>query len=602
MRRILGISAFYHDSAACIVIDGEIIAAVQEERFTRKKHTEKFPVNAISYCLKKADLTLDQLDAVVYYEKPFLKFERLLSTYYEKAPKGLISFIKAMPIWIKEKLFFKRFIKKHLESVEIYNKKKLNLLFTTHHFSHAASAFYASPFNSAAILTIDGVGEWETVTISEADNSGIRQIKSIRFPHSIGLLYSSFTYFLGFKVNSGEYKLMGLAPYGNDRSDNYKNFVSIIEDKLVRYKDDGSFILNQEHFNYETGLRMIKDEVWEDLFGIKKRNADTEILQIHCDLALAIQRVTENLILNLAKEVKRISNNSNLCLAGGVALNCVANGKIQALGIFENIFIQPAAGDAGGALGAALGMYYMDPNNTRDNIDGKDKMKGSLLGPEYTDLDVENLIKEKNENALYFDDFNQLCQHVSQELQKSKIVGWFQGRSEFGPRALGNRSILADPRPQDAHKRLNLEIKFREEFRPFAPAILKEYCDDYFELSCESPYMLFVSKVRSKWLKEESFDYSDKPLLQKLHTSRGQIDAITHVDYSARIQTVDKERNLRFHTLISSFNDISSCPILVNTSFNVRGEPIVNTPEEAYNCFMKTGMDVLVINNHVFTK
>lgn len=600
-RKILGISAFYHDSAAVIVVDNEIIAAAQEERFTREKHTAVFPVNAIKFCLEESGLSIDELDAVVFYDKPLLKFERLLQTYYSFAPKGFISFVKAIPVWLRDKLMLKKLIRDGLMSIEAYDIKKLRLLFTEHHLSHAASAFYPSPFEEAAIVSIDGVGEWCTTSIGKGHDRQITFSKEMNFPHSVGLLYSAFTYYLGFTVNSGEYKLMGLAPYGEPENAETKKFANQIREKLVDIKSDGSIWLDQTYFRYATGLTMTNDKKWERLFGMKRRKPETDLLQSHCNLALAIQWVTEEIVLKIAVEAKRITGSNNLCLAGGVALNCVANGKILSKGIFENIFIQPAAGDSGGALGAALAINYLYFKSTRV-VNKTDSMKGSYLGPEYTNRDVELMNRKVKANYNLYSEYNSLCKEVAQLLMNGNIVGWFQGKMEFGPRALGNRSILADPRNPEMQKKLNLKIKYREGFRPFAPAVLAEDVADFFDLHVDSPYMLLVSPVKDSRRKVRSKGYENFSLFEKLYDQRSDIQSVTHLDYSARIQTVHQETNQRFRELILQFKDLTAFPILINTSFNVRGEPIVCTPFDAFRCFMSTEMDYLVINDFLYKK
>ena len=601
--KILGISAFYHDSAAAIIENGVVAAAAQEERFTRVKQDASFPKNAIAFCLQESKVKLNDLEAVVFYDKPFLKFERLLETYTSFAPKGLTSFIKAMPVWLKEKMFLKKLIYDELKEIEEYDKNKLTLLFPEHHLSHAASAFYTTNFNDAAILTIDGVGEWATASICHGKGKEITILKEMKFPHSVGLLYSSFTYFLGFKVNSGEYKLMGLAPYGNANSLRVKEFVEIIKEKLVKIYDDGSIWLNQEYFNYATGLKMVYDHKWENLFGFSKRKREEDIKQWHCDLALAIQIVTEEIVLKLAKKAKEVTESKKLCMAGGVALNCVANGKLQEEKIFDEIYIQPASGDAGGAIGAALAAYHIYFEKERvDNLLKKNLMKGSYLGPEYKDDDIEKVIKKYNAKCEKIDSFEQLSFIVAEHISNEKIVGWFQGKMEFGPRALGNRSIIADPRSDESQKKVNLKIKYRESFRPFAPSVLEEEKKEYFEMDEDSPYMLMVHPVKKERRKELPVDYEKYTLAEKLYFSRSDIPAITHVDFSARIQTVSKDTNPRYHQLISDFKKITGVGLVVNTSFNVRGEPIVCTPEDAYICFMRTELDYLVINNYVFSK
>jgi carbamoyltransferase len=600
--KILGISAFYHDSAAALVIDGKIISAAQEERFTRKKHTADFPGNAIKFCLHDAGLKIDDLDAVVFYDKPFLKFERLLETYFAFAPKGLISFLKAMPVWLGEKLFLKNAIKKGLSEIQEFDKYKLKLLFTEHHLSHAASAFFVSPFQEAAILTIDGVGEWCTASFGYGEKGKIKFLREMNFPHSVGLLYSSFTYYLGFTVNSGEYKLMGLAPYGNKDSEQVNQFIKLIKTHLVDLKEDGSIFLHQNYFNYSVGLTMTHNEKWEKLFGFRRRNEDVELTQAHCNLALAIQLVTEEIVIKMATELKRITNSENICMAGGVALNCVANGKLQQLHIFKNIFIQPAAGDSGAALGAALAVANMYFNEPRIYAKDADQMHGSYLGPDFSEKEIE--IMGKQNSAVYkkYVNFNELTSEIAEKISEGNVVGWFQDRMEFGPRALGNRSILADPRNTEMQKKLNLKIKNREGFRPFAPSALKEYLGEYFENAEDSAYMLFVSKLKEKHHLLLPLDFDRMNMWDKLYCKRSNLQAITHIDFSARVQSIDKINNLKFWNLINEFKQLTGIPMLVNTSFNVRGEPIVCTPDDAYRCFMSTDMDFLVINNFVFEK
>lgn len=600
--KILGISAYYHDSAAAIIEDGEIVAAAQEERFTRKKHDPGFPSNAVKFCLQYAGTTIDQLDAVVFYDKPLLKFERLLETYYAFVPKGLSSFMTAIPVWLKEKMFLKRLIREELSNIEKHDARKLKLLFPEHHLSHAASAFYPSPFEEAAILTIDGVGEWATASISHGKGSDIKILRELKFPHSLGLLYSAFTYFLGFKVNSGEYKLMGLAPYGIPGSDQVKKYVDIIYKHLVKINEDGSIWLNQEYFNYATGLRMVHEDKWEKLFGFKKRNPESELEAHHCNLGLAIQQVTEDVVVRMALEAKRLTKAEYLCLAGGVALNCVANGKLYSKKIFSDIFIQPAAGDAGGALGAALAAWHIYFGKERKVPTGLDGMKGSYLGPEFSDLDVQRVCKKYNAVSAYFENYSELCKHVAQKLSEGNVIGWMQGRMEFGPRALGGRSILGDPRNEEMQKKLNVKIKYRESFRPFAPSVLAEECCEYFEHDSVSPYMLLVQPVHKSRRKCLPPGYHSFSIKEKLYHLRSDMPAITHIDYSARIQTVHKETNPRYWQLINEFKKLTGYGLVVNTSFNVRGEPIICTPEDAYRCFMRTEMDYLVVGNHVFDK
>jgi carbamoyltransferase len=599
--KILGISAFYHDSAASVTEDGKIIAAAQEERFTRKKHDSSFPVNACRYCLEYTGLKIDELDAIAFYDKPFLKFERLLETYYAFAPKGLISFVTSIPVWLKEKIFLKKLIFDELKKIGNFNKKKVRLLFPEHHLSHAASAFYPSSFKEAAIVTVDGVGEWATASICSGAGNKIEVIKELHFPHSVGLLYSSFTYWLGFRVNSGEYKLMGLAPYGNPGSKRVKEYISKIKNVLANIKEDGSVWLNQKYFNYSTGLKMVNEKKWERLFGFPRRMPESKLEQQHCDLAMAIQKVSEEIMINMAKEARKLVNTENLCLAGGVALNCVANGKLLQMNIFKNIFIQPAAGDAGGAIGAALAAYYLYFDNERGK-DNDEVMHDAYLGPEFSDMDIETASKRLKAKYSKYEDFNELIEKISELIKQEKVIGWFQGRMEFGPRALGNRSILGDARSREMQKKLNVKIKYRESFRPFAPSVLAEDTGDYFELSSESPYMLLVADVKKERRNKVPPDYNELPLLERLYFTRSDIPAVTHIDFSARIQTVHKNTNPRFWALIDTFKKKTGTGLIVNTSFNVRGEPIVCTPEDAYRCFMRTEMDFLVMGNYLYDK
>lgn len=599
---ILGISAFYHDSAAALIIDGKIVAAAQEERFTRKKHDPGFPTNAVKYCLEYSGCSIDELDALAFYDKPLLKFERLLETYYGFAPKGIQSFAMAMPVWLREKMFLKRLIHDELKKIESYDKKKLKLLFPEHHLSHAASAFYPSPFQESAILTIDGVGEWATASICHGKGKDISILRELKFPHSLGLLYSAFTYYLGFRVNSGEYKLMGLAPYGNPDGEAVKKFKKIIYDKLIDVKDDGSVWLNQEYFNYATGLRMVYDDKWEKLFGFARREGETNLEQIHCDLGLAIQQVTEEVVFKMAEEAKRLTGSENLCMAGGVALNCVANGKLLRKNIFKNIFIQPAAGDAGGALGAAQAVYHISFEKERILSGNADEMQGSYLGPEDSDQDVELMAKKYKASYKKYDDFDKLTTDLAAILADGNVLGWHQGRMEFGPRALGGRSILGDPRNDEMQKKLNLKIKYRESFRPFAPSVMAEECAKHFEHEGSSPYMLLVADVIKEKRETLPANYNSLPLMERLYTKRSDLQAITHLDFSARIQTVHKETNPKYHKLLEKFKEKTGYGMVVNTSFNVRGEPIVCTPEDSYRCFMRTEMDYLVVNNYLFSK
>lgn len=602
MAAILGISAFYHDSAAAILVDGKLVAAAQEERFTRIKHTEVFPENAVKYCLEEAGLSIDELDAVVFYDKPLLKFERLLQTYYSFAPKGLVSFLKAMPVWLNEKLFLRKKIKDGLASVGNYDKRKLKMLFTEHHLSHAASAFYPSPFEEAAILTIDGVGEWCTASIGIGKGSKIELVKEMNFPHSVGLLYSAFTYYLGFKVNSGEYKLMGLAPYGDADSEETKKFVELIKTELIDIKGDGSIWLNQKYFNYATGLRMVKDKKWQELFGVSRREEDGELTETYRNIAISIQIVTEEIVLKMAAEAKRVTGLDKLCMAGGVALNCVANGKLEAANLFDEIYIQPASGDCGGAVGAAMAISAMYFEENRDVSKDEDAMKGTYLGPYFSSKEIELMSRKRK--ALYqkFDDFSDLNDVISTKLSEGNVIGWFQGKMEFGPRALGNRSIIADPTNVQMQSKLNLKIKYREGFRPFAPSVLEEETSEYFELKSKSPYMLLVAPVSEKYRTELPANYGSLPMMDKLKAERSKLQPITHVDFSARVQSVSKKTNPRYWNLIKAFKQKSGVGMVVNTSFNVRGEPIVCTPDDAFRCFMSTEMDYLVIENYVFTK
>jgi carbamoyltransferase len=600
--KILGISAFYHDSAAALIDKGEIVAAAQEERFTRKKHDPGFPSNAVKFCMEYGGLSINELDAIVFYDKPLLKFERLLETYYAFAPKGIRSFITAMPVWIKEKMFLKRLINEELEKLGYDKKKPVKILFPEHHLSHAASAYYPSSYDKAAILTVDGVGEWATASICLGEGKDISILKELRFPHSLGLLYSAFTYFLGFRVNSGEYKLMGLAPYGNPNSPDVDRYVEIILKDLVDLKEDGSVWLDQEYFDYATGLKMVNEHKWEQLFGFKKRNPEDSLDPEHCNLGLAIQRVTEEAIVRMAREAKRLTGADYLCMAGGVALNCVSNGKLQKENIFKEIFIQPAAGDAGGALGAALAAYHIYFGQERKVAWQPDAMRGSYLGPTFSDLDVELTAKKYKAVYTHFENFKDLSTEVARLLAEGNVVGWVQGRMEFGPRALGGRSILGDPRNAEMQKKLNLKIKYRESFRPFAPSVLAENCAEYFDYDGISPYMLLVHPVAESRRKPLPADYDSMDVRDKLYYLRSDLPSITHIDYSARIQTVHKETNPRYYQLIDSFKELTGYGVIVNTSFNVRGEPIVCTPNDSYRCFMRTEMDYLVVGNYVFDK
>ncbi len=589
MSSIIGISAYYHDSAATLIIDGKIIAAAQEERFTRKKHDASYPFNSIEFILSYSNLKLSEIDQIIFFEKPFLKFERLLETYVAFAPKGILSFCKAIPIWLRDKLFLKKMLfdelKKHDENFKDIKK----IFFSDHHLSHASSAFFPSPFEEAIVLTADAVGEWATTTVAIGKKNNLEVKKEIHFPHSLGLLYSAFTYYTGFKVNSGEYKLMGLAPYGTP----------IYEDKIVNnlidIKEDGTFRLDQTYFNYAVGLTMTSKK-FHNLFGQEPRNSKKDQLtQFHMDIAASIQKVTEDIMIKLAKSLRAEFKISNLCLAGGVALNCVANGKILKEKIFDNIWIQPAAGDAGGSLGAALALWHVEQNNPR-KINPNDDMQGSYLGPEYSQKEIENeldkmgaVYKVKNEE--------ELLNQTADDLSKGDAVGWFQGRMEFGPRALGARSILGDPRSSEMQKNLNLKVKYRESFRPFAPSILREDLSEWFDMNEDSPYMLLVTNINKNKIIEMNEEQKKLFGIDKLNIKRSEIPAVTHIDYSARVQTVHEETNKKYFKLIQKFKEKTKCPIIVNTSFNVRGEPIVNTPADAFNCFMGTNLDKLVIGD-----
>jgi len=597
---ILGISAYYHDSAAALLVDGDIVAAAQEERFTRKRHDPAFPVNAARYVLAEAGLKYSDLQAVAFYDKPFLKFERLLETYHAFAPSGLASFSSAIPVWIKEKLFMKRLLRDHLNEV---GEGEVPVYFPEHHLSHAASAFYPSPFDDAAILTVDGVGEWATATICHGFDKDIRIIRELAFPHSVGLLYSAFTYYTGFRVNSGEYKLMGLAPYGNPDAPQTREFISKILTEMVDVREDGSILLNMDYFDYATGLKMVKERKWRELFGVPARNPESEIDQVYMNMAYAIQQVTEEIVLKLSRSARELTGSRNLVLAGGVALNCVANGKILKAGIFDDIWIQPAAGDAGGAVGAAYAVWHVhDRHERRVSGAGGDAMRGSLLGPEFSAREIERTIRKYEGVAQHYTDFCELSRVVAARLAKGQIVGWFQGRMEFGPRALGNRSILGDARNPEMQKKMNLKTKFREGFRPFAPTVLEEDVQEHFELDSPSPYMLLVVPVRKEKWRTPPANYNELSLSERLYFLRSDLPAITHIDYSARIQTVSRSVNPRYWQLINAFKQHTGYGVVVNTSFNVRGEPIVCTPDDAYRCFMRTGVDCLVMGDYVLDK
>ena len=584
---VLGISAFYHDSAACILKDGELIAAAQEERFTRKKHDQDFPSNAIQFCLKEANISSLDLSCVAFYDKPFLKFERILETYLNNSPRGLKSFLRAMPLWIKKKLWIKLLIQDSLDY-------KGEIIFPEHHASHAASAFFSSPFSEAAFLTMDGVGEWATTSYGIGKANDINIIADIKFPHSLGLLYSAFTFYTGFRVNSGEYKLMGLAPYGQAK---YKD---LIYDNLIDVKEDGSFYMDMSYFNYSVGLTMTNKK-FHELFGGPPRLPESNLTQKEMDLAKSIQEVTEEIVIRMATYVRKVTDKKYLCLAGGVALNCVANGKLLRSNIFENIYIQPAAGDAGGALGCAQIGWYMHLNNTRDVDDEKDYMNGTYLGPSYSNAMIHNFLNEKGYKYKKLDS-KRIAEKIADLVADEKVVGWFQGRMEFGPRALGSRSIIGDARSERMQRTINLKIKYRESFRPFAPSIREEDIEEYFDIDCPSPYMLIVADIvkdRQIPMTKEQENYFG---LEKLNIARSEIPAITHVDYSARIQSVSKKTNPLYHEMLTVFKNKYGCPIVVNTSFNVRGEPIVCTPNDAYTCFMRTEMDYLLLNNYLLVK
>lgn len=600
---ILGVSAYYHDSAAALIRDGVIVAAAHEERFTRKKHDAGFPLNAVRYVLEEAGLALHELEGIAFYDKPFLKFERLLETYHAFAPKGLGSFLVSMPVWIKEKLFMRTMLQRGFEPLLAPGAKLPTLHFPEHHLSHAASAFYPSPFEDAAILTLDGVGEWVTTSMAKGQGNTISSLREIHFPHSLGLLYSAFTAYCGFKVNSGEYKLMGLAPYGNPHAERTKEMEAKIREHLVDIRDDGSFTLNMDYFAYATGFRMYDHGRWEALFGLPPRTAESETLeQEYMDMALAIQQVTEDIVLRLARTARELTGSRNLCMAGGVALNCVANGKLLQEKIFDKVWIQPASGDAGGALGAALALWHIGLEKPRTPVTERDAMRGSYLGPSFDAGEISRACRRFRAPATIYENFGELCAKVSDILAEGKVVGWFQGRMEYGPRALGNRSILGDPRNPDMQKRLNLKIKYREGFRPFAPSVMEEFTGKCFALEEQSPYMLIVAPVAEKLCRPVPEGYHDLPLWDRLYWQRSDLPAITHVDHSARIQSVSKDTNPRYWQLIDTFRQRHECPVVVNTSFNVRGEPVVCTPDDAYLCFMRTEMDYLVMGDFLLCK
>ncbi|MBU1230622.1 MAG: carbamoyltransferase [Proteobacteria bacterium] len=601
-RAILGLSAYYHDSAAVLLVDGRIVAAAQEERFTRIKHDAAFPHMAARFCLAEAGLTPADLEVVAFYDKPYLKFERLLETYHAFAPRGLRSFLAAMPVWVREKLFMRKMLKDELARL---GPGRPEIFFPEHHLSHAASAFFPSPFDEAAVLTIDGVGEWATTTIGQGAGRDMTILRELHFPHSLGLLYSALTAWCGFKVNSGEYKLMGLAPYGIEGSERVARYKKVMLDQMVDLRPDGSLLLNMDYFEYATGLTMCNAGRFEAALGLPQRAGESEITQEYMDLALAIQQLTEEAVLRMAETAQGLTGSKNLVMAGGVALNCVANGKLLRRGIFENIWIQPAAGDAGGALGAALAAWHIgleQPRTVDRGAPGGDMMQGAYLGPAYSDGDIERCCRRFGAPANRFDDFAALCSEVAGLLAQGKAVGWFQGRMEYGPRALGGRSILGDPRRPDMQKKLNLKIKYREGFRPFAPSVLEEHASECFDLDRSSPYMLLVAPVAEARKKPLPEDYWTRPMYDRLYVERSDLPAITHVDFSARIQSVSKATNPRYWQLIDTFRREQGCPVVVNTSFNVRGEPIVCTPADAYACFMRTEMDALVLGDFLLNK
>ena len=584
---ILGISAFYHDSAACIIKDGNIIAAAQEERFTRKKHDQDFPINAIKYCLKEACIETSELEMVAFYDKPFLKFERILETYLYFAPKGLRSFLKAIPLWIKKKLWIKEIIKDELNYTG-------TILFPEHHASHAASAFYASPFHEAAILTMDGVGEWATTSYGIGNGNNMEILADIKFPHSLGLLYSSITYYTGFRVNSGEYKVMGLAPYGEPK------FKDLIYKYLIDVKDDGSFNLNMSYFDYSVGLKMTSEK-FNNLFGGPPRKPESELTQKEMDIARSVQEVTEEIVYKMAKHIRESTGKKYLCLAGGVALNCVSNGKLLRSNLFDDIYIQPAAGDAGGALGCAFIAWYQHLGKERNTDGENDFMNGAYLGPEFSNKEIKDYLNKKDYSYIKLED-SELSEKIADLIDNQNVIGWFQGRMEFGPRALGGRTIIGDSRSAETQKTINLKIKYRESFRPFAPSVRVENISDYFDIDRPSPYMLLVSNVKKDKQLQITKEQESYFGLKKLNIPRSKIPAVTHVDYSARIQSVNKKTNPRYHAMLTKFYEKYGCPVIVNTSFNVRGEPIVCTPEDAYLCFMRTEMDYLILNNFLLKK
>ncbi len=600
--KILGIAAYYHDASAAITINGRVEAAAQEEWFTRLKHDPAFPKNAIRWALDYCGLDIEELDAIAFYDKPLLKFERLLETYYRHAPNGLMSFLQAIPIWVKEKIFLKQELRKALRAMYPEAKQLPKLLFPEHHLSHAASAFYPSPFEEAVVLTIDGVGEWATASICHGKGKDLKILKELHFPDSLGLLYSAFTYFLGFRVNFGEYKLMGLAPYGNIQDEQTKDFIQKIKDELIDIKADGSLSLKREYFTYATGDRMMDEKRWAQLFGLPRRNPESPFEQQHCNLAIAIQKGTEEVVLKLAATAVKLTGCRKVCLAGGVALNCVANGELLRSGIVDELWIQPAAGDAGGSLGAAIAAHYLYFNQTLPPKQNQDQMQGAYLGPEYSALAIERVAKRYEAPFKRYDNRQTLNEQIAAVLEEGAAVGWYQGRQEFGPRALGNRSILGDPRNPEMQRKLNLKIKFRESFRPFAPSVLAEEKEAYFDLNTDSPYMLLVAPVQEARRSALPDNYGELPMKDKINVQRSDVPAITHIDFSARVQTVHRNTNPYYHDLILAFKARTGYGVLVNTSFNVRGEPVVCTPEDAYRCFMRTNMDYLVMGDYLFTK
>lgn len=597
----LGISAYYHDAAAFLLKNGEIEAAAQEERFTRIKHDPSFPLHAIRFCLDHVQISLADIDEIVFYDKPFIKFERILETFYAIAPKGLPAFVKHIPEWIKEKLFFKKLLKEGLKELGRGDFKNVKILFSEHHLSHAAWAYYTSPFDESAVLTIDGVGEWTTTSIFKGTGNQIEVLKEQHFPHSVGLLYSSFTQFLGFRVNDGEYKMMGLAPYGNEGSDAYHRFKQLITEQLVTIYEDGSLRLNLKFFGFLEGKRMIRAAKWQALFGLKMREEKEELTQAYCDFARAAQHITEEIVLKLAAETARLTGSKNLCISGGVAYNCVANGKLLESNLFDEVFVPPAVGDSGGAGGAALAAYYLGRDTDRDKS-LFEKNRISYLGPVFHESQIEQFLKSKNIKFKKFKDFGEACQQAAVLLQQGAVLGWMQGRMEFGARALGARSIIASPLAKDIQRTVNLKIKFRESFRPFAPVLLEEDLEEYFNLSVPSPYMALVADIRDEFKLELPADFDTWPIIEKSRQPKSQFPGITHVDYTSRIQTVDRETNPHFRPLLEAFKELTGSSMLINTSFNVKDEPIVCTSADAYTCFMKTGMDGLFLGNFFVSK